>query len=78
MANLQASIRESGAQIVSDGLAYGLFRRRAALQLFQNLLATPSIPQRAAAPIQVSAVRLDDSWRFAVADNGIGIEPQYA
>jgi signal transduction histidine kinase len=27
--------------------------------------------------VQVSAERLGDYWRFAVADNGIGIDPEY-
>jgi PAS domain S-box-containing protein len=49
-------------------------------QVFQNLLANalkfrrPAVPPR----VEVTAVREGDAWRFAVRDNGIGFEPQYA
>ena len=49
------------------------------LQVFQNLVGN-AIKFRAAAPpaIHISAECHEDEWRFAVRDNGIGIEPQCA
>jgi light-regulated signal transduction histidine kinase (bacteriophytochrome) len=48
------------------------------VQIFQNLLGN-ALKFRAERPphIHVSARRDGDSWLLSVADNGIGIEPQY-
>ena len=47
--------------------------------VFQNLLATRSSSAASEAPhITVSAARDGEFWLFAVADNGIGIAPEYA
>ncbi len=48
-------------------------------QLLQNLISNGLKYHRADAPpeVQVSAEREGEFWRFAVSDNGIGIEPQY-
>jgi len=48
-------------------------------QLLQNLIANGLKYHRAgvASQVHVSAEREGDFWRFAVSDNGIGIEPQY-
>jgi light-regulated signal transduction histidine kinase (bacteriophytochrome) len=47
-------------------------------QVFQNLIGN-AVKYRNAenVRIHVSAVGHGASWRFAVADNGIGIDPQY-
>ncbi len=47
-------------------------------QLFQNLLGN-AIKFRSEQPpeVHISAERIDRAWRFAVKDNGIGIDPQY-
>jgi PAS domain S-box-containing protein len=79
IARLQTSIKETGAEITADDLPTVYFDDVQLSQLFQNLIGNAikfrsgEIPQ-----IHVSAVRQDAGWRFAVRDNGIGIEPQYA
>jgi len=48
------------------------------LQVFQNLLDN-ALKFRSEEPprIAVRAERADDAWRFAVSDNGIGIDPRF-
>ena len=48
-------------------------------QLLQNLISNGlKYHQEGVLPkVQVSAERDGEFWRFAVSDNGIGIEPQY-
>jgi light-regulated signal transduction histidine kinase (bacteriophytochrome) len=48
------------------------------VQLFQNLIGN-ALKYRSEQPpqIHVSAIKEDKMWRLAVADNGIGIDPQY-
>jgi len=79
LANLQSQIAESGANIESGPLPQlpvvpGLIR-----QLFQNLISN-AIRYRSEAPPQVivDAEELDDCWQIAIADNGVGIAPEYA
>ncbi len=79
LARLQASIMESGAKITADDLPTIYFDDLQLSQLFQNLIGNAIKFRGDQAPqIHVSAVRQDAAWRFAVRDNGIGIEPQYA
>jgi signal transduction histidine kinase len=48
-------------------------------QLFQNLIANAVKFRGDAAPaIAIRADETKDGWEFTVADNGIGIEPEYA
>jgi len=47
--------------------------------LFQNLIGNAIKFRGEQAPrIHISAVRKDGGWQFAVTDNGIGIDSQYA
>jgi two-component system, chemotaxis family, sensor kinase Cph1 len=48
------------------------------VQLFQNLISN-AIKYRGERPphIHISAEQRDNEWRFAVADNGMGIAPEY-
>ncbi len=77
-ANLQADIEESGARVTWDELPAVLADRTQLVQLFQNLLGN-ALKFRAERPphVHVSVRRDGDAWLLSVADNGIGIEPQY-
>jgi len=78
MANLQTAIGESGAVITHDELPSVAVDQSQLLQLFQNLVGNAIKFRAAEAPvIRVSAEKQDSSWLFSVADNGIGIAPQY-
>ena len=76
--DLQTSISESGAKITSENLPTVNIDPIQLKQLFQNLISN-AIKFRGEEPpeVQVRAEREDGVWRFAVRDNGIGIEPQY-
>jgi PAS domain S-box-containing protein len=77
-ANLQTAIEESGAEVTADRLPAVLADPTQLVQLFQNLISN-ALKFRAGRPprIVVSARRPGDDWAISVADNGIGIEPQY-
>ena len=72
-------LREAGADVQSDTLPPVMADEDQLYQLLQNLVGN-ALKFRSEAPpcIRISAVREGDAWRFAVADNGIGIEPQYS
>ncbi len=79
LANLQASMAESAATIDVAPLPLVSGDGGQLTRLFQNLLGNAlkfRAPERAV-HIRVSAHERDDTWRFEIADNGIGIEPQY-
>jgi signal transduction histidine kinase len=77
-ANLQVSIQQSGASIVSVPMPTITADPVQMTQLFQNLIGN-GIKFRGEQPpvIQVSAERKNEAWQFAIRDNGIGIEAQY-
>jgi PAS domain S-box-containing protein len=78
--NLAFAIREANAEIIADPLPVVRGDATQLVQLFQNLLGNalkfraPERPQR----ICIRAEKEADSWRLSVADQGIGIDPQYA
>lgn len=77
-ANLAAAIAQADARITHTALPRVNADAQQLTQLLQNLLAN-AIKFRGDKPavVQVSA-RLDGAeWAFSVADQGIGIEPQY-
>ena len=79
-ANLAASIEETGAEIaVSGDLPVVLVERSLLVLVFQNLIGN-GIKFHGDQPprVQVSVEPDDGFWRFTVADNGIGIDPQYS
>lgn len=78
--NLASEIRQSGAVITSSDLPSVRAEFTLLTSLFQNLLSN-AIKFRApelTPAIDISATRQDGYWLFAVADNGIGIDPAYA
>ena len=76
--NLRAAIDESGAVVTSDPLPVILGERGHFVQLLQNLIGN-GIKYHGSSPprIHVSAKKSNLDWRFAVKDNGIGIDREY-
>jgi signal transduction histidine kinase len=77
--NLTAEIRQSGAVIEAAELPVVRAEFSLITSLFQNLLSN-AIKFRGDKPprIVISVARQDPFWLFTFADNGIGIEPEYA
>jgi signal transduction histidine kinase len=78
--NLASEIRKSGAVIETTELPLVRAEFSLLTSLFQNLISN-AIKFHGESPpvVKVSATRQDDGfWQFSVADNGIGIEPEYA
>jgi PAS domain S-box-containing protein len=74
----ETAVTERGAKIESDPLPRLRVDGVHLQQLFQNLIGNGLKYSSDAAPrIRVSAQLEEDMWRLAVADNGIGIDPQY-
>ncbi|MDO8608652.1 MAG: ATP-binding protein [Phaeospirillum sp.] len=81
LTSLQVAITESEARIVvAPDLPVITCRAAEIGRLFQNLIANALKYRHAerTPKIEISAVREHDGWRFAVADNGIGIQEAYA
>jgi PAS domain S-box-containing protein len=78
LADMRALIRDAEAQITHDILPTLLADPVQLEQLFQNIVHN-AIKFRRAEPLRVhvSAEAVNDMWRFAVQDNGIGIEKQF-
>jgi light-regulated signal transduction histidine kinase (bacteriophytochrome) len=76
--DLAAAVEESGGRVTRGPLPNLQADPTQLRQLFQNLIAN-AIKFRGERPpeVQVSADRSDGAWRFAVRDNGIGIDPEY-
>jgi PAS domain S-box-containing protein len=76
---LRTSIEESGAEITDENLPVVQIDNVQLAQLFQNLIGNAIKFRSDKTPqIHVSATRQDGAWQFAVRDNGIGINPQFA
>src|SRR5262249_36719993 len=78
-ADLAGVIEESGAQVEAGELPTLQGDPSLLRLVFQNLIGN-AVKFRAEAPpqVRIEAGRDDGMWRFSVADNGIGIDPQYA
>lgn len=77
IANLEGDIRECEAAVELGPLPTVIGDQTQLVQLFQNLLGNSLKFRRDVSPkINVSAACVDGGWRFAVEDNGIGIEEE--
>jgi PAS domain S-box-containing protein len=78
--DLAAAIEEGGASITVTGTLPTVRGEWAPLvQLFENLIGNGiKFHGREPPRVEISAAPDGTGWRFAIADNGIGIEPQYA
>jgi hypothetical protein len=75
--NLKAAIAQSGAIVTSDRLPTMVAEEVMLMQLFHNLISNSIKYRSEETPrIHVSAERDAEGWRFAVRDNGIGIDLQ--
>jgi len=76
---LQTSIEESAARVTADPLPTVHIDPVQMVQLLQNLIGNAIKFRGKRSPeIHIAATRELKAWQFAVTDNGIGIEPQYA
>jgi hypothetical protein len=76
--NLRAAVEEAGAVVHLQALPTVQADAGQMTQLFQNLIGNavkfhgPEPPE-----VEVAAEPQGEEWRFAVRDNGIGMEPEY-
>jgi PAS domain S-box-containing protein len=77
---LQRAVEETGAEVTHDPLPTVMADEAQLGQVFQNLIANALKFRRESVPphVHISARREGETWLFAVADNGIGIDPQQA
>ena len=77
--NLDLQLREAGAVITRDPMPEVRADPLQLEQVFSNLISNAIKFRRPETQlrIHVGARRMDGFWEFSVADNGIGIEPEY-
>ena len=76
--NLEQAIAEAGAEVSHEPLPTVLGDRMQLTQLFQNLVSNAVKFNTSDRPrVAVTAQRAGSLWEFAVADNGIGIDPAH-
>lgn len=73
--NLNNAIQTSGASIQILDLPSVKAHEVAVVQLFQNLISNSIKYSKQHPLVQISASREGAFWRFAVSDNGIGVDP---
>jgi signal transduction histidine kinase len=74
--NLNTAIQSTGASIQTLDLPTVNAHEVALVQLFQNLISNAIKYSKQHPLIQISAQRQEGFWKFAVTDNGIGIDPR--
>ena len=72
--SLHAEVRAANASLHYDNLSIVIADRVAMYQLFQNLISN-ALKYRSERPlvIRIESLELEDHWRMAVSDNGVGI-----
>ena len=77
--DMRASIEQAGAEIQVGDLPSVVANALELKQVFQNLISNSLKFRRAgvAPHVSITAGPAENGWMFAVADNGIGIEPEY-
>lgn len=77
--NLNAAIKENNVTVTHDKLPVVVADESQLIQLFQNLISNAiKFKKDDKCPIiHISAYEGENEYIFSVADNGIGIEPQY-
>jgi light-regulated signal transduction histidine kinase (bacteriophytochrome) len=77
--NLRTAVDESRARVTHDPLPTVITDGSQLLQVFQNLIGN-ALKFRSAEPpaVHISASKKRSEWVFSIADNGIGIAPEYA
>ncbi|MCW5976861.1 MAG: PAS domain-containing protein [Bryobacteraceae bacterium] len=76
--SLKAAIAENNARVTRDELPVIEIHSAHLSLLLQNLVGNALKYRREDAPrVHISAARSDGCWTLSVADNGIGIEPEY-
>ncbi len=76
--NLKTSIDNSNAQVTYDPLPFINCDATQLVQVLQNLILNAvKFNDKDKPEIHISAEKIQNEWRFAVADNGIGIDPQH-
>ena len=77
--NLEIAIHESNATISAQPLPTVRGDRTQFTQLFQNLIGNAIKFRGSLAPhVRIEAEKIVDGWRFAVKDNGIGLDASYS
>jgi signal transduction histidine kinase len=77
--DISVRIHECNAEITVDTLPTVRADRVQLSRIFQNLISNAmKFCDHPPPKIRVSGKELEDHWEFAVADNGIGIDPEYA
>jgi light-regulated signal transduction histidine kinase (bacteriophytochrome) len=78
LANLRAAIESAAGTVTHDPLPTINADEFQLVQLFQNLIGNALKFKGAQAPrVHISAEDQADTWKFAVKDNGIGIDAEY-
>ena len=79
VANLAASIQESGVIVTRDPLPTVMANDALLIELFQNLIGNAVKFRGKKLPgIHIKAEKKGSDWVFSVRDNGIGVDPRHA
>jgi signal transduction histidine kinase len=77
--SLSSALEESGATVVADELPKVRGDRTLLVSLFQNLIGNAVKFRGEQAPVvRLTVTRKGQEWQFSCADNGIGVEQEYA